>query len=945
MTTLLHKLFDIREGEAPRALLMFGYVFLVICCLLMLKPVRNSLFLEKYSVKDIPYVYILVAVSAAAVTTFYARFARKARLDRLIKISLLFILSNLLIFWLLLRFDYKGGWFLFIFFVWVAIFGVIAVSQFWTLANFVFDAREAKRLFGFVGAGAISGGIVGGYAARVALVIGTENILLICIALLSLCLLIVPAAWKRRAREVQAEQIRPGRPGQLRLRGGNPFRMLRESPYLAILAGIVGVSVIVANLLDYQYIAIAKAEIPDKDELTAFFGFWLSTLSIISLLIQLLFTRRILGSLGVGPSLFFLPLGILLGALAIWLYPVLWAAILIKVSDGSFKQSINKAGIELLMLPIPSAIKPQAKAFIDVLVDSTATGVGGLLLILFTGVWGFSVGNISLVIIPLVFAWLYLALRVRKQYLEAFRTAIEKRTIDLEEQFTNLQDASLVETALKVLEGKNERQILYVLNLLESVRHERLLPCLQELLRHSSGEIRLQALKMLARYDSPDMSEEIYSLVGDEQPEVRAEAIAYLFQKSGGEKKARLLREFLNHPDYRVQAAALTCATRCSAEEEWIRTSFPLKDLVENTLLQAGQAEGNPTEKKFIKINLARALGTVKRPELYPFLHLLLKDADPEVVQNAALSAGKTREKAFAPALLALLERRETRKYARQALAEYGEDILEELIARLQESGDSQSLARELSRVLGRIGEQKTVDSLLAQLNHPHPRLRFQALKALNRLRNNFPMLKFNEKPLEQEILKEIRRYLDGAAILHSCKQVQGQNGSPPEGAARLLLARALEEKLDDSLERIFRLLGLIYPPRDLYNAYLGIVSARQDARANALEFLDNLLAPRYKKDLIPIVEAHSPQNSPGSARNRLDLHLLPEQECLHRLITGEVGWLKACAVYLAGTAKAGHLAAEILTLTSDREQAVREAAEYALRQLEKNGSDGEFHP
>jgi len=482
------------------------------------------------------------------------------------------------------------------------------------------------------------------------------------------------------------------------------------------------------------------------------------------------------------------------------------------------------------------------------------------------------------------------------------------------------------------------------LNLLESVRHERLLPCLQALLRHPSGEIRCQVLKMLARYDSPDLSEEIYSLVGDEQPEVRAEAIAYLFQKSGGEKKARLLREFLNHPDYRVQAAALTCATRCSAEEEWIRTSFPLKELVENTLLQAGQAEGNPTEKKFIKINIARALGTVKRPELYPFLHRLLKDEDPEVLQNAALSAGKNREKAFAPALLALLERRETRKYARQALAEYGEDILDELIARLQESGDSPSLARELSRVLGRIGEQKTVDSLLAQLNHPHPQVRFQALKALNRLRNNFPVLKFNEKLLEQEILKEIRRYLNGAAILYSCRQVQGQNG-PREGAARLLLARAMEEKLDNSLERIFRLSGLIYPPRDMYNAYLGIVSARQDTRANALEFLDNLLAPRYKKDLIPIVEAHSSQSLPGSARNRLEHHLLPEQDCLHQLLTGDDGWLKACAAYLAGTAKAGQFAAEILTLASDREQVVREAAEYALRELEKNGRDGEFHP
>ena len=68
----------------------------------------------------------------------------------------------------------------------------------------------------------------------------------------------------------------------------------------------------------------------------------------------------------VGVSLLILPSGIFVGAIAILFSPHLWSAILIRIADGSLKQSINKSGIELLALPIPTHIKNQAKTFIDV---------------------------------------------------------------------------------------------------------------------------------------------------------------------------------------------------------------------------------------------------------------------------------------------------------------------------------------------------------------------------------------------------------------------------------------------------------------------------------------------------------------------------------------------------------------------------------------------------
>jgi AAA family ATP:ADP antiporter len=69
------------------------------------------------------------------------------------------------------------------------------------------------------------------------------------------------------------------------------------------------------------------------------------------------------------------------------------------------------------------------------------------------------------------------------------------------------------------------------------------------------------------------------------------------------------------------------------------------------------------------------------------------------------------------------------------------------------------------------------------------------------------------------------------------------------------LLQRALRERLDLFKEVIFRLLGLIYSPESMYNAYRGVTSHNPRIRANAVEFLDNILSRDVKRMLFPVVD------------------------------------------------------------------------------------------
>ena len=369
MKKLFRKLFDIREGEGSRASLMFIILFLLIACLMIVKPIRNSLFLVRFGVEKLPYVFVLVALFSAAVASLYSRYSKRIQLNNLIFVTILISIACLLVFWFLLHFSFQGGWILYAFYIWAAIFGVVVSAQFWLLANYIFNAREAKRLFGFIGAGAISGGIFGGYLTNyLAPLLKTENLVFICIGFLIICLFLVRLVWEKRRYPGRGEIVHKRRRTNISESTDNPVKLIVNSRHLLYLASIIGVSVVVANLVDYQFSAVASMKIPETDQLTAFFGFWVSTLSIFALIIQLFLTGRILKYSGVAASLFFLPIGLLVGAFAILVKPSLWTAILIKVSDGSLKHSINKSGTELLSLPIALEVKDKIKTFIDVFI-------------------------------------------------------------------------------------------------------------------------------------------------------------------------------------------------------------------------------------------------------------------------------------------------------------------------------------------------------------------------------------------------------------------------------------------------------------------------------------------------------------------------------------------------------------------------------------------------
>lgn len=183
------------------------------------------------------------------------------------------------------------------------------------------------------------------------------------------------------------------------------------------------------------------------------------------------------------------------------------------------------------------------------------------------------------------------------------------------------------------------------------------------------------------------------------------------------------------------------------------------------------------------------------------------------------------------------------------------------------------------------------MEILTTVLNNVEPTLDGAVIKALNSLRTRHPELTFDSDELGERLIGQTLSYYQVAHVLHLQRQ-------SPDSPAGNLLHQALQEKQEQNLERIFRLLGLVYPPRDIYNAYLGIVSGRKTLHANAIEFLDNLLRTDIKKYILPILDDVSQSTILQKGRELFNVGFNNREEALAHLIDGTDSWLRACAIF-----------------------------------------------
>ena len=262
------------------------------------------------------------------------------------------------------------------------------------------------------------------------------------------------------------------------------------------------------------------------------------------------------------------------------------------------------------------------------------------------------------------------------------------------------------------------------------------------------------------------------------------------------------------------------------------------------------------------KSTLAKVIAIANLSKFYPDLNNLLNDNSRSVANAAINSVSYILLPDYIPLLITKLKQPETEKAAISTLKNYGKSALKILADTLNNEETDKQTKKNIIEIVGSIEHIESVNILFSAMEKEDYWLQKDILKALNNLKKNYPLLKFDWSRIVKKLYEEVKLELEIISSLYLQTKIEKKEITdyPTEQENKILLARRnlislLEGRMDAGLERIFRLLGLKYPPEDMIEIFNSIQSSKQDLRTNAVDFLDNLLDVNLKKLIIPLIE------------------------------------------------------------------------------------------
>ena len=453
---------DVEPGEGKTAILLFANVFLILLAYYFIKPVREGWIavsaiegLSKMEVKA--YSSFAQSILLLFVVGWYARLADRWDRVTLFSRATLFCISNMILFWFLQPNFFIGELPLVgvMYYLWVGMFGVFVVAQFWTFCADVYTDEQGRRMLPFIAIGATSGAAVGSWIVDVLVESGllpTEVLLLAAIAPLLASIYLVRQVEQRQRRPAPATvRAAPQDSGteppveEASIWSGAKLVLVSKFLLLAALVTLLTNWVntngenLLFRVIEESLTQQAAAEgITDhlamldfvRDGTTAFYGnfyFWVNT---VALVLQAFVASRLIKSGGFAAILLILPVIALTSYTVMALLPVLAVVKVMKIAENATDYSLNNPSRHVLWLPVSSAMKYRGKPAIDTLYVRLGDGLAALTVLLGVHVLALSTAGFFAFNVFLVLCWLVAGVLLVREHTRATEAAAEASTMD-----------------------------------------------------------------------------------------------------------------------------------------------------------------------------------------------------------------------------------------------------------------------------------------------------------------------------------------------------------------------------------------------------------------------------------------------------------------------------------------------------------------------------------
>jgi AAA family ATP:ADP antiporter len=425
---------DVHRGEAAGVLVMAAVMLLLLGAYYMLKTARDALILARGGAEAKSYAGAAEALILLVVVPVFSTLASRTNRIRLMRRVTLFFVASLVLF---LTYGRTSPFVGIAYFIWIGVFSLVVITQYWGFAADLYTPSQGKRLFPIIGLGSSVGAWLGAIVAgRIVGAWGPFNLIAVGAGLLmaGMGLAVIVHRWEERHPDPARAQkcVEP-------VGDEGPFELIGSDRYLMLIA----VYVVVFNLLDTSgdyifsrllvdqsivHYGASAAAIGDRERFVGeMFGRFYSYANLAGLLLQAFLVSRVFKWVGVGRAVLVQPCVVLAGYALLLATPALSVVASFKVADKATDYSLGSTVRQTLWLPTSRAAKYKAKQAVDSLFvrlgDLVQAGIVYVGTLLSLGVGGFAIISVGLST-----AWLLVSLRLGPAYDERAALVEESRT-------------------------------------------------------------------------------------------------------------------------------------------------------------------------------------------------------------------------------------------------------------------------------------------------------------------------------------------------------------------------------------------------------------------------------------------------------------------------------------------------------------------------------------
>ena len=466
------QLFQIKKDELKPSIILFFHSFFLVSVIITSKTARDSFFLSRFDKNLLPIMYILTALIMWKGVGYIQKVLKGKNL-----LQQNIILHTSFAFGTILFIFFNKGVFVPILYLWVEIVTALMGMKFWELATNIFNSRQGKRLFGIITAGGSLSAVVTGMSIPQLVSYGSNSLIIFFSVGILLCMLLIFSLRKyfiRVPKGLKSEVEIP------------KFHLSKMEPFIAHILFIIIILSSLSTFVDYQFKIEIGNQFSSELQMIKFFGKFYMITGIISIIIQLFLSGRILSYFGVSAGIGSYPFLTIAGTVTFIFFSPFFALSLIKGVDQIIKPTMLGTSMELIWLPISPKKKKFTKPFFNTTIKSIVQALSAFLIIGLSAL-NFGSSSVYILITGFSFMFMMLVLKTKSYYYDAVGNAIDSRQLDSDELNFNFSLPGIQNTINSKLENTDKFSLLFVL---DTIKNEEIEPWFEKINKLKSFEDR-----------------------------------------------------------------------------------------------------------------------------------------------------------------------------------------------------------------------------------------------------------------------------------------------------------------------------------------------------------------------------------------------------------------------------------------------------------------------